>query len=189
MSRHPVPFGTNDLSGFARALARELGETAPSHLSLMNMLARAGGFRNFQHLRATTRAQQRLSRPNTPPPSVDFERVERALSHFDEAGRLARWPKRNNLQKLALWVFWADLPAREPLPESAVNERFAAGQTLNDPATIRRMLVGLQRATRNPDGSQYIRVECEVPPEAVELIRHVRARREFEPAPRRERSG
>ena len=46
-----------------------------------------------------------------------------------------------------------------------------------DPATIRRMLVGLGRVARERDGSSYTRVEMPVPAEAAELIRHVRSRR------------
>lgn len=179
MPRHAVPMGTSDLSRFARTLARELqpelGDATPSHLSLMNMLARAAGFRNFQHLRAVSKARETLEQPLAP--ELDYVSVRRALRHFDEAGLLCRWPTRNAVQKLVLWVFWADLPPRESLRESVVNALFRAGQTLGDPATIRRMLVGLERLQRERDGSAYLRVEGPVPPEAAELIRHVRARR------------
>lgn len=181
MPRHAVPMGTSDLSRFARTLARELqpelGDATPSHLSLMNMLARAAGFRNFQHLRAASKARATLLQPPTLAPELDYVSVRRALRHFDDAGLLSRWPTRNAVQKLVLWVFWADLPPRESLRESAINALFRAGQTLGDPATIRRMLVGLQRVQRERDGSAYLRVEGPLPAEAAELIRHVRARR------------
>ena len=184
MPRHAVPLGTPDLSRFARTLARELeptlGDATPSHLSLMNMLARAAGFRNFQHLRAASKARGRLEAPADTPSELDYVLVKRALGHFDEAGLLCHWPSRNAVQKLILWVFWADLPPRETVPETVVNDRFRAGQTLGDPATIRRMLVGLQRVQRERDGSAYVRVEGPLPPEAAELIRHVRARRRAE---------
>lgn len=189
MPRQTVPMGTPDLSRFARTLARELrpelGDATPSHLSLMNMLARAAGFRNFQHLRAASKARAQLERPSPAAPEVDYVLVRRALEHFDDAGRLWRWPRRNIVQKLVLWVFWADLPARAPLPERSVNDRLRAGQTLGDPATIRRMLVGLERMQRERDGSSYVRVEGPLPPEATELIRRVRLRRgdDHDPAP------
>ena len=60
MPRELVPLHTDDLSAFTRVLADELGDDAPSHLSLMNMLARAAGFRNYQHLRASVRSHERL---------------------------------------------------------------------------------------------------------------------------------
>lgn len=179
MPRYAVPMGTPDISRFARTLARELqselGTATPSHLRLMNMLARAAGFRNFQHLRASSNARGRLQ--DTLKGEGDYVQVKRALAHYDGAGRLSSWPGRNRIQKLVLWVFWADLPARKALPESGVNAHLEAGQTLDDPATIRRMLVGLGRVKRERDGSSYMRVEGPLPPEAVELIGYVRARR------------
>ena len=58
MPRETIPLSIDDLSRFARTLAGELGDAAPSHLSLMNMLARAAGFRNYQHLRAESNATE-----------------------------------------------------------------------------------------------------------------------------------
>ncbi|WP_444429852.1 hypothetical protein ACTTAM_16345 [Rhodobacter capsulatus] len=55
MPRQSIPLAIADLSQFSRALGAQLAvrpDRAPSHLSLLNMLARAAGFRNFQHLRA-----------------------------------------------------------------------------------------------------------------------------------------
>ena len=176
MPRELVPFRTDDLSAFARALAVELGDDAPSHLTLMNMLARAGGFRNYQHLRASSRSQERMDQP-TEPATVDHRKVERTLNHFDESGRLLRWPTRLGIQKLAIWTFWADLQPDEVLTEAGVNERFEQGHVFDDPATLRRMLVGLEMIVREPDGSDYRRVEMAPPPEAVELIGRVRERR------------
>lgn len=181
MSRDLVPLRSDDVSAFVRALADELGEAAPSHLTLMNMVARAAGFRNHQHLRASARSQQRLDDPPREA-AVDHSRVERVLNHFDAEGRLVRWPSRNAAQKLAVQVFWADLEPGEVLTEAEVNERFAPGHLFDDPATLRRMLVGLQRLRRERDGSAYVRVEEAPSPEAAELIARVRARRSAAPA-------
>lgn len=177
MPRDTVPLHTDDLSRFARALAAELGDTAPSHLSLMNMLARSAGFRNFQHLRADAAARSRLDAPAEPAAAVDHKRIERAMNHFDAEGRLVRWPTKNAIQKLVVWAFWADLDAGESLSEAEINERFCAEHHFGDPATIRRMLVGLQRVERARDGSAYTRVELPVTADAQELIRRVRDRR------------
>lgn len=51
MSRQFLPFFADDVSSFARALRRELSQSdqanaAPSHLTLLNMVARAGGYQN-----------------------------------------------------------------------------------------------------------------------------------------------
>ena len=177
MPRETVPLYTDDLSRFARALAGELGDAAPSHQSLLNMLARSAGYRNHQHLRADAKARQRLDQPPAPAPVVDHKLVERALNHFDDDGLLVRWPTRNAVQKLVVWVFWADLAPGERVHEAEINERFTAGHRFDDPATIRRMLVGLGRVERERDGSAYTRVEEPLPGEAQELVRRVRARR------------
>jgi hypothetical protein len=52
MSRLLLSLAVEDLSAYCRALGRQLGESSPGHLKLMNMLARAGGYQNLQHLRA-----------------------------------------------------------------------------------------------------------------------------------------
>ena len=99
------------------------------------------------------------------------------MNHFDTEGRLVRWPTKNAIQKLVVWAFWADLDAGESLSEAEINKRFYAEHHFGDPATIRRMLVGLQRVERARDGSAYTRVELPVAAEAEELIRRVRDRR------------
>jgi hypothetical protein len=55
MSRTPLPLHVGDVCAFARSLGRQLAdlERTPGHVELLNMLARASGHRNFQHLRAT----------------------------------------------------------------------------------------------------------------------------------------
>ena len=183
MPRETISLSIDDLSRFARTLASELGDTAPSHLSLMNMLARAAGFRNYQHLRAESNAADRLEQPPAPDPEIDHRRIERALNHFDEHGRLERWPSRNAMQKLVVWTFWAELPRGETLPERDVNDRFSENHTFGDPATLRRMLVGLGRVERTADGSAYRRVELPVPAEAEAVIHHIRQRRAASTSP------
>ncbi|MEL0286141.1 MAG: hypothetical protein VW949_06335, partial [Paracoccaceae bacterium] len=51
MSKTPLSLHLSDLSDFTRALARELKTDRHSYLTLMNMIARAAGYQNVQHLR------------------------------------------------------------------------------------------------------------------------------------------
>ena len=60
MTKTPVPLRVNDMTGFTRSLSQQLGETSPSHLTLMNIVARAAGFQNVQHMRAASAAARRL---------------------------------------------------------------------------------------------------------------------------------
>ncbi|WP_417412509.1 DUF2087 domain-containing protein [Hoeflea sp.] len=178
MSKQTIPLVVEDISPFARALARQIddGKERPSHLSVMNMISRAAGFRNFQHLRAAHMAGGRLANPHAAE-TIDHQLVERSLNRFDSAGRLRQWPSRRKIQDLCLWAFWAALPARTLMSEREINARLREMHTFNDPAILRRTLFSLGMMTRNPDGSDYCRKEQAPPPEARELISLLEARR------------
>ncbi|MEQ8480309.1 MAG: DUF2087 domain-containing protein [Hoeflea sp.] len=185
MSKQAISLSVKDISPFTRALARQLKATreTPSHLSLMNMVARAAGFRNFQHLRAAHAAGERLASP-APPETVDHLLVERTLNHFDSAGRLRQWPSRRKTQDLCLWALWALLPARTLMTEREINLRLRQAHLFDDPAILRRTLFSLGMVTRKPDGSDYCRREVAPPVEARQLIALLEPRRKAEPAAR-----
>jgi hypothetical protein len=181
MSRQAIPLVAEDISVFARTLAHQLrsAEAPPSHLSVLNMLARAAGFRNFQHLRAAHGAAERLSRPQASA-AADHRLVERALFQFDDAGRLRQWPSRRNVQELCLWALWARLPVDATLNERQVSALLRREHLFDDPAILRRSLFGLGLVTRERDGSNYRRLEVRPPAEARELIRLLEPRRRQE---------
>lgn len=110
MSRTVIPLQTQDVSSFAKALRAQLLErtAAPSHVELLNMLARAVGRRNFQDLKAQADETPVPPQPSSDP--VDRKAVERTVRCFDAAGRLLRWPARRGDQILALWVLWSKIP-------------------------------------------------------------------------------
>lgn len=176
MTRTPIPLIAEDLTEFSRALARQLGDASPSHLSLMNMLARAAGFQNLQHMRAIQAAGRRAAaeRPET---MADARAVARAEGQFDAQGRLKQWPARQAVQTLALWALWAALPPERIMDEREVNARLGEEHLFGDPATLRRTMIAAGLLTRNTDGSDYRRIERTPPAEAKALIRAVTARR------------
>ena len=179
MSRQSIPLVVEDISPFARALARQITDSkeTPSHLSLMNMVSRAAGFRNFQHLRAAQLAGQRLA--NLPmPQAIDHLLVERTLNQFDAMGRLRQWPSRRKIQDLCLWPLWAALPARTLMSERDINTRLREIHLFDDPAILRRTLFSLKMVSRNLDGSDYCRRELPPPAEARALISLLGARRQ-----------
>lgn len=184
MSKDPIGLVITDISVFARRLAPQLKklDDGPSHLSLLNMLARAAGYQNYQHLRASRSAQERLAEKQ-PRPSVDFRLVERALHHFDAAGRLLRWPSRRPVQELCLWALWSNLPAATHLHERQVNAALNNVHLFGDAALLRRSLVGMALVARNLDGSDYQRLEKRPPDEAQELIARIKERRLAHAAP------
>ncbi len=176
MPKTPLPLRADDLTTFVRALSEQLGDASPSHLALMNMVARAAGFQNVQHMRSSYAAQQRLERVSQETPS-DARSVERALHQFDNLARLKRWPSKRSVQTLALWALWATLPSDRAMREKEINERFNEEHCFSDPATLRRTMISCTLLSRRNDGSDYRRIEKEPPADAKALIRALGPRR------------
>ena len=182
MTRLPISLATDDLSAFSRALSRQLGPDAPAHLSLMNMLARAAGYQNLQHMRAVQAAGQRMAVRMEPPP-VDHRLVERTLHQFDDRGRLIRWPSRRAVQTLALQALWSVLPAQQVLTEAQVNAALRAEHLFDDPATLRRTMISCRLLTRTVDGREYRRIEQAPSPAALALMTRLKSRRQVRTTP------
>jgi len=179
MSKTSIPFATEDISALARSLRAQLGDrdSAPGHVELLNILARAAGYRNFQSLRAQGAAQDKLRRPLMAPKPVDYKQVEALMRHFDENGLLARWPAKASLREICVEVMWSRLPARRIMSEEQLNSHLRANHLFGDHALLRRQLCDLGMVTRTKDGREYKRVERKPSGEAVSLIRHLAERR------------
>jgi len=183
--RTPLPLHAEDISAFARVLSGQLSDQfagarrAPSHLELLNMLARSSGYRNFQHLRAQGEAMARLAAPVPAPPSspVDANRLRRLLRLFDAEGRLARWPSRRGLEAACLWVVWSKVPARRVFTEAELKDVLNTLHTFGDNALLRRGMCDTGLMTRTPDGREYRRVEAQPTAEALALLELLRTRR------------
>lgn len=177
MSRSLLPYHATDISALARSLSGQFAacDHHPTHVELLNMLARAQGCRNFQHFRAQTEAQTELAQSNEapPPPSaseIDFVRIKRLLRVFDAEGRLIRWPPKVSQQTLCLWALWSDIPARRAYTEAEINQHLQAAHLFGDPALLRRWLCDYGMMSRTRDGSDYRRIEQRPPAEALALI-------------------
>ena len=173
MSRIPIPLASADVSLFARSLREQMLALGamPSHVELLNMLARAGGYRNFQHLRSVAeRAPDAPSSTEAVPPPVDHGRVKRVAGHFGPEGRLLRWPGRTNHQELCVWLLWARLPSREVLDERSISAWLDEHHEFGDAALLGRTMVDLGLVSRTPDGREYRRVERKPPPELAPLL-------------------
>lgn len=176
MTKVPIPLRADDLTVFARALSRQLGDASPAHLRLMNMIARAAGFQNVQHMRSARAAERRLAKPDDPV-VANARLVERTLHQFDDFGRLRQWPSKRAVQTLALWALWSTFPANASLDEREVNALLAQEHVFEDAATLRRTMVCNGLLTRNRNGTNYRRVEQQPPAEAKATIRALSPRR------------
>src|SRR5688572_538593 len=160
MPRSQLAYEVADVSAAARSLRDQLGklERLPSHVELLNMLARAAGFRNFQHFRAHAQTRQQIVAPPDQPP-VDQDRVEKVARHFGRDGRLLRWPARESQAVLCLWVLWSRIPAGATFTEREISELLDNWHEFGDHALLRRALVDYGLMRRTVDGRQYRRIE------------------------------
>ncbi|OYX44314.1 MAG: hypothetical protein B7Z02_06070 [Rhodobacterales bacterium 32-67-9] len=172
MARDAIALEIHDVSTFAQALRRALSEEdgLPGHLGLLNKIARAAGFRNFQQLKAQVPAEPAPAEP------VSEKRLAQVLRCFDGQGRVNRWPGKTSHRGLVLWAIWAHLPARTEMSEPEVNAVIERWHTFGDRALLRRSLIDHRLATRQTDGRGYRRVEGEPPAEARVLLRRLSGR-------------
>ncbi|OWY40841.1 hypothetical protein CEK28_00780 [Xenophilus sp. AP218F] len=172
MSRTLYPFYSSDISELARSLKRQWAQQtqAPSHLQWLNMLARAAGFQNFQHLRAEH------ERPVAAEPAAASPAL-RLLRHFDAQGRLIRWPKKFSEQRACLWALWSGLPRGVEWREADINAAIRALEAFGDHVLIRRELVEGGWIGRADGCRRYWLIERATPQEAAELAEQVGLRR------------
>lgn len=178
MSRTVLPLHAEDISALARSLRNQLAAQPqpPSHLEMLNMLARANGYRNFQHLRAQATAAGAAPpspQPVAAPPVPDAAKVKRLACFFDGQGRLSRWPGKLSQRVACLWVVWSKLPPRRRFSPGEIKQILEAWHLFGDHALLRRFLCDLGLVGRTADCRAYWRVERQPPPEALALIRHL----------------
>lgn len=172
MSREIHALTIADLSAFARTLREALGrrEALPGHVEMLNLLSISAGYRNYQHFRAESTAEER--RPAEPKPDLGL--IEKAARHFDRQGVLMRWPARNALQPLCLWALWSRMEAGRTYSDAEMTALLNAWASFGDHALLRRALVSLGYAVRSKDGRIYRRIEQKPPVELSPLLRRVR---------------
>ncbi|MFK3778504.1 DUF2087 domain-containing protein [Agrobacterium sp. NPDC089420] len=177
MPRSILSMEVADLSTFAKSLREQMGrlDRQPSHVEMLNLLSRAAGFRNFQHLRAFRTLLPAESGPAAAEtmPAVNEGRVLKTARIFDAAGRLAQWPSRRSQQELCLWYLWAKIPAERSFSEREFSGFLDGLHLFGDAAMLRRDMVGLKLIRRNRDGSDYRRIERKPPAELPLLLRAV----------------
>ncbi len=164
--RDVIQVKIDDLSQFTKALRKQL-DTPPSHVEMLTHVARAAGYRNYQHLRAR----------NAPVPQANRKQVDRAARYFDDDGQWARWPLKRGVRELCLWVIWAAIPPRETFSERQISALIDEMTVFRDPAQIRRSLVEMHLMRRERDGSNYQRLEQPMPTEARALLAVIKERR------------
>jgi hypothetical protein len=104
------------------------------------------------------------------------ENARKALAHFDQHGRLMRWPVKFSVQKLVMWVLWTRFDAKRSYTEGEVNTILKAANMFFDHVTLRRELVNHQLMARRSDGSDYRKLPARPDDETRALLGAWRAR-------------
>lgn len=171
-----------DLSAFTRTLRRSLVERgdagAPSHLTLMNLIARALGHANVQALKAKQASAHpapaaRVAVSDAPALTAN---AAKAAMQFDAQGRLVRWPSKYTVQRLAMWALWMPFDAKRTYTEREVNEVIKLWHTFGDHVTLRRELINMKLLSRHSDGSAYWKEVRRPDDEVRALLQVLRAR-------------
>jgi hypothetical protein len=109
-SRDLVSFSVSDISLLAKSLRVAITENAaPSQVQMLNWLSKAAGFQNYQSLRAAAKAQSIratnvvTSKEKSEPSLALSAHAAKALTQFDEQGRLHKWPYKFAVQRIAMW--------------------------------------------------------------------------------------
>lgn len=179
-----IPLYVENLSTLAKALREQFepfakAATMPSHVQLLNWLARAAGHRNYQALRAAASTQPVLPPAGAVPPTFDATltaHAAKALTQFDGRGRLTRWPHKFAVQRVALWALWQRFDARRTYSEREVNTLLNTWATYGDHATLRRELVNMKLLARKPDCSEYWKEPQRANDEVRAFLRALRER-------------
>ncbi|HPH66087.1 MAG TPA: DUF2087 domain-containing protein [Kofleriaceae bacterium] len=160
-SRTPaLAFSAPSISALAKSLCAQLADapTTPTHVQMLNLLARAAGHRNYQAFRAAA-VLAPVAPPPTPVPAAPAVALSthatKARSHFDEQGRLIRWPSRYAVQRFAIWSLWLRFDPKRQYTEREVNAVLNAWATFGDPVTLRRELINMKLLARKPNGAAY----------------------------------
>ena len=194
MTRLLVPFSTPDVSAFTKTLKSFLderhaaGKPPPSHVELLNLLARAVGLRNFDTLKKTAPT---VSSSGAAPPTKEISvdsvasgpaslasmsaTVRKALIQFDDAGRLVRLPNKLSVQQMTMWALWTKFMANRKYTEKEVNAITNAFHTFGDQATLRRELVNMKLLGRKSDCSEYWKEPHRPTEEVQDFLRAWRA--------------
>ena len=183
MPRQTVFLELHDSAGFTRALGSALRERharkplPPSHVELLNLVARAAGHRNFQALKAHA-AQPPVLLKKQPPEGLAAPlslNAKKALQSFDSQGVLTRWPVKFSVQKLAIWALWTLFDGKRSYTEREVNTILKAANGFGDHVTLRRELINHRLMSRTSDCREYRKLPARPDEETRQLLAAWRA--------------
>ncbi|MGD9638014.1 MAG: DUF2087 domain-containing protein [Alphaproteobacteria bacterium] len=189
MVKTTIPFYCEDISQLAKSITAQLKtfEKSPSHLEVLNILAKAKGFRNFQHFKASDISDLEKPEDNTAneislenhnaDSEIDEAKIKKIMRYFDNDMRLIRWPSKESHRLLCIWVLWSNINSKQSFSEKEISSKLDEMHLFGDYALLRRWLCDYGLMTRNSDGSNYQRVELVPSVEVKALIKALKMRK------------
>ena len=194
MTRLLVPLSTPDIAAFSKTLKNFLderhasGKSPPSHVELLNLLARAAGTRNFATLKKAAQTVPCVVRnklnevtlvEGAPTEVVNLSpmsaTVRKALLQFDASSRLVRLPNKLSVQQMTMWALWTKFAANRKYTEKEVNAITNGFHIFGDQATLRRELINMKLLGRKSDCSEYWKEPHRPTEEVQDFLRAWRA--------------
>ncbi|WP_372870233.1 DUF2087 domain-containing protein [Shewanella sp.] len=169
MTRQVIPFSSPDISALAKSVRKQLQscDSFPSHLDMLNILAKTAGYRNYQHLRDAASTDNSGTEINIE--RLDLMIPTRLKPFMSQEYILNSWPVKRAIQELSLWFFWCRFRYQQHYSESEVNEVIKCFLGFADFALIRRELCNHKLLKRTDDGRHYWRAAAK-PPEELHLL-------------------
>lgn len=166
MSKNLIPFSCDDISALAKSLRKQLQchESFPSHVEMLNILAKATGLQNFQQLR-----QQHVEQSSFAQPNLSMAIPKCLMPFMDTEYIMHTWPAKYSTQKKSLWFFWCRFQYQQSYSEQQVNDILKNFLAFDDFALIRRELCNHKLLKRTDDGRNYWRSSAK-PPEGFEPL-------------------
>lgn len=167
MSREKNSLEITDLSLFCKNLSKSWPEKKPSHLALLNLVAKSTGYKNYQHY---------LSHGNAKTGFVLDRKDRRRMRLLDDQGVVIRWPSKFSDQSVIIWYLASQLPMFRDWSEKKVNHWIQNRTAIDDHLRIRRELIGRAILGRTRDGRSYWVEPFEIP---IEFERFLLMRQQF----------
>ncbi|QYK05432.1 DUF2087 domain-containing protein [Shewanella zhangzhouensis] len=166
-----IPFVAADISALAKSLRKQLMacEQFPTHVEMLNLLAKASGHQNFQQLKAQQLPLE-ADESGLDPLAVDIPAKLKPFMGQDYV--LRQWPGRYALQQQSLWFFWCRFRYGVEYSEAEVNALLKPFIGFGDHPLIRRELVNKSLLGRTDDGGRYWR-QSAIPPAGFERLADV----------------
>jgi hypothetical protein len=172
MTKQIIPFRSDDISALAKSLRKQLQscDSFPSHVDMLNILAKAAGYANFQQLREITSTEALSAAPARD--RLEIAVPARLKPFMSQDYVLRAWPVKRAIQDLSLWFFWCRFQYQKNYTESQVNQVIQGFLGFTDFALIRRELCNHKLLKRTDDGRHYWRAAAK-PPTELHLLADV----------------